>query len=60
VPVATAVGLSDHYAYLEESLGVFPSGAGQERLAREAGFDQAVHHPLAGGLMGCLTLVAPR
>lgn len=60
VPVATAVGLSDHYAYLEESLRAFPTGAEQEALAREAGFTQVRHHPLAGGLMGCLTLVAPR
>ena len=30
------------------------AGAEQERLAKEAGFEEAVHYELAGGLMGCL------
>lgn len=58
VPVAAAAGLRQEYAYLEESLSRFPTGVEQERLALAAGFAEAVHHPLAGGLMGCLTLIA--
>ncbi|MEO1002691.1 MAG: bifunctional demethylmenaquinone methyltransferase/2-methoxy-6-polyprenyl-1,4-benzoquinol methylase UbiE [Cyanobacteria bacterium J06638_7] len=58
VPVASASGLREHYAYLERSLERFPGGAQQERLARAAGFRQARHRPLAGGLMGLLQLAA--
>ena len=58
VPVATAAGLREHYAYLEESLARFPTGPEQERLAQAAGFSQASHRPLAAGLMGLLELVA--
>ena len=58
VPVARRAGLEDHYAYLEASLARFATGAEQEQLARAAGFRHAEHRPLAGGLMGLLTLVA--
>lgn len=58
VPVASAAGLREHYAYLEASLARFPTGSEQERLARAAGFRAAHHRPLAGGLMGLLELVA--
>lgn len=58
VPTAERFGVSEHYAYLEASLDHFPTGREQERLAREAGFSQAHHRPLAGGLMGMLELVA--
>ena len=58
VPTAAAAGLREHYAYLEESLQRFPTGAEQERLARSAGFARARHRPLAGGLMGLLELLA--
>jgi demethylmenaquinone methyltransferase/2-methoxy-6-polyprenyl-1,4-benzoquinol methylase len=58
VPVASRAGLREHYAYLERSLERFPTGGGQERLARSAGFSQVRHRPLAGGLMGLLQLVA--
>lgn len=58
VPTAAAAGLREHYAYLEESLQRFPTGAEQERLARAAGFARARHRPLAGGLMGLLELLA--
>lgn len=58
VPVAAAAGLEAQYAYLEESLRRFPTGPEQERLAREAGFAQARHRPVALGLMGRLDLVA--
>jgi demethylmenaquinone methyltransferase/2-methoxy-6-polyprenyl-1,4-benzoquinol methylase len=58
VPVASAAGLREHYAYLEESLARFPTGAQQEQLALAAGFSHAHHRPLAAGLMGLLELVA--
>lgn len=58
VPVARQAGLEEHYAYLEASIDRFPGGAQQEALAREAGFRQARHRPLAAGLMGLLELVA--
>jgi demethylphylloquinol methyltransferase len=58
VPVATAAGLREHYAYLEESLARFPTGPEQVQLALAAGFRQARHRPLAAGLMGLLELVA--
>ena len=58
VPTARAVGLPEQYAYLEQSLARFPTAAGQEQLARAAGFAQARHRPLAGGLMGLLELLA--
>ncbi|MEB3349218.1 MAG: ubiquinone/menaquinone biosynthesis methyltransferase [Cyanobacteriota bacterium] len=58
VPAAAAYGLAEAYAYLEDSLRRFPTARAQQQLALEAGFEQARHRPLAGGLMGCLELVA--
>lgn len=58
VPAAGLAGLHDHYAYLEASLQLFPTGPEQERLARAAGFASARHVPLALGTMGRLELVA--
>lgn len=58
VPAARAFGLPEHYAYLEASLQHFPTGPEQEALARDAGFRQVRHRPLAAGLMGLLELVA--
>ena len=58
VPTARRFGLEEHYRYLEASLERFPRGEDQQRLARRAGFAQAQHRPLAGGLMGLLQLVA--
>jgi demethylmenaquinone methyltransferase/2-methoxy-6-polyprenyl-1,4-benzoquinol methylase len=58
VPAARALALGEHYAYLEASLERFPTGPAQETLAGRAGFSQARHRPLAGGLMGLLELVA--
>jgi ubiquinone/menaquinone biosynthesis methyltransferase len=58
VPTARLWGLPEQYAYLEESLGRFPTGPEQERLARRAGFAHARHRLLAGGQMGLLELVA--
>ena len=56
VPVAARAGLADHYAYLEESLKRFPDGPAQQQLALDAGFREARHQTLAGGLMGLLTV----
>ena len=58
VPAAEALGVPEQYAYLEQSLQRFPTGAEQERLARAAGFASARHRLLAGGQMGLLELVA--
>jgi demethylmenaquinone methyltransferase/2-methoxy-6-polyprenyl-1,4-benzoquinol methylase len=58
VPVAAAAGMEAEYAWLEESLRRFPTGAQQEALARGAGFARAAHQPMAFGLMGRLDLVA--
>jgi demethylmenaquinone methyltransferase/2-methoxy-6-polyprenyl-1,4-benzoquinol methylase len=56
VPMARQAGLEAQYAYLEESLTRFPSGAQQENLARAAGFPAARHRRLAAGQMGLLQL----
>jgi len=58
VPLARRAGLEAQYAYLERSLGRFPTGSEQEALAAAAGFTQARHRLLAGGQMGLLQLVA--
>ena len=58
VPVASASGLREQYAYLEKSLQRFPTGREQERLALAAGFQQASHHTLSGNQMGILALRA--
>lgn len=58
VPAAGCFGLGDHYAYLEASLERFPRADRQVALARGAGFSQARHRALAGGLMGLLELQA--
>jgi demethylmenaquinone methyltransferase/2-methoxy-6-polyprenyl-1,4-benzoquinol methylase len=56
VPVATANGLQDEYAYILPSLEKFPQGPEQIRLAKQAGFAQATHYPIAGGIMGVLVV----
>ncbi len=56
VPAAASVGLREEYAYLEKSLERFPAGPEQERLAREAGFVEALHRPVVAGQMGILIL----
>lgn len=58
VPTAERFGLREHFAYLEPSLERFPTGPEQQELALAAGFAQARHRPLAGGLMGLLELLA--
>jgi len=56
VPISSTLGLHDHYAYLEESLKLFPTGKVQEDLAKEAGFEKATYYTIAGGQMGILLL----
>ena len=58
VPVASRIGLADHYAYLEQSLERFPDGPAQQQLALDAGFREVFHRPVAGGLMGLLMVRA--
>ncbi|WP_017662340.1 bifunctional demethylmenaquinone methyltransferase/2-methoxy-6-polyprenyl-1,4-benzoquinol methylase UbiE [Baaleninema simplex] len=57
VPTAESFGLTDEYAYIQPSLDRFPTGSQQVELARQAGFDRAVHYPIAGGTMGVLVAV---
>ncbi|NJO20421.1 MAG: class I SAM-dependent methyltransferase, partial [Spirulinaceae cyanobacterium RM2_2_10] len=54
VPAAAELGCADDYAYIAPSLARFPSGSRQVQLAQQAGFGQAVHYAIAGGLMGVL------
>ncbi|MEM9803785.1 MAG: bifunctional demethylmenaquinone methyltransferase/2-methoxy-6-polyprenyl-1,4-benzoquinol methylase UbiE [Cyanobacteria bacterium P01_D01_bin.56] len=54
VPAANRCGLTDEYAYIGPSVDRFPIGSEQIALAYATGFSQAVHYPLAGGMMGVL------
>jgi demethylphylloquinol methyltransferase len=54
VPTAQRFGLREEYAYISPSLDRFPTGSEQVQLANQAGFGQAVHYPIAGGMMGVL------
>ena len=56
VPTATNVGFQDEYAYISPSLDRFPPGKEQIKLAGDAGFSQAVHYSLFGGIMGVLVV----
>lgn len=56
VPTARNFGLTEEYAYITPSLERFPNGKEQVKLANEAGFSQAVHYPIANGMMGVLVL----
>lgn len=56
VPTAQNMGLTDEYAYIGPSVDRFPTGPEQVKLAYQAGFGQAVHYPIAGGLMGVLVV----
>ena len=58
VPAAALAGLEPQYAYLEESLKRFATGAEQEAMAVDAGFRTARHRPLMAGQMGMLLLEA--
>lgn len=54
VPAAEQCGLREEYAYISPSLERFPQGAEQVKLAKQAGFADATHYAIAGGLMGVL------
>jgi demethylphylloquinol methyltransferase len=56
VPKATQLGMTDEYAYLNPSLDRFPTGTEQVQLGLAAGFSQAIHYPIASGMMGVLVL----
>lgn len=54
VPTAKRFDLSEEYAYISPSIDRFPPGAEQVTLAKAAGFTDAIHYPIAGGMMGVL------
>lgn len=54
VPAANRCGLTEEYAYIGPSVDRFPIGSEQVALAHAVGFSQAIHYPLAGGMMGVL------
>ena len=56
VPAAERLGFKDEYAYINPSLDRFPTGRQQVSLARTAGFQQATHYAIAGGMMGVLVV----
>ena len=58
VPAARARGVAAEYEYLRPSIERFPTGRRQVEMARQAGFSEAVHYELAGGLMGVLVATA--
>ncbi|MGB5636214.1 MAG: bifunctional demethylmenaquinone methyltransferase/2-methoxy-6-polyprenyl-1,4-benzoquinol methylase UbiE [Waterburya sp.] len=56
VPTASEMGMKEEYAYINSSIDRFPTGAEQIKMSYAAGFSQAVHYPLMGGMMGILVL----
>ncbi|OAY65597.1 2-phytyl-1,4-beta-naphthoquinone methyltransferase, chloroplastic [Ananas comosus] len=58
VPLASRYGLAEEYEYLKGSIAEFLTGKELENLAKHAGFSEAKHYEIAGGLMG--NLVATR
>lgn len=56
VPTAAEMNLKEEYAYITPSVKRFPMGNEQVKLAHSAGFSQAIHYPLMGGMMGILAL----
>lgn len=56
VPAAEQFGLTEEYAYIGPSLDRFPAGPEQVKLSQAAGFTEAIHYPLAGGMMGVLVV----
>ncbi|WP_263975232.1 class I SAM-dependent methyltransferase [Leptolyngbya sp. 7M] len=59
VPAAESLGLKEEYVYISPSLDRFPSGAEQVDLARQTGFVNVVHYPIAEGMMGVLVAQKP-
>lgn len=56
VPTAENMGVKEEYAYINPSVERFPTGTKQIELAKQAGFNRAVHYPLMGEMMGVLVL----
>lgn len=56
VPTATQMGLKEEYAYISPSLDRFPLGSEQVTIARQVGFTNATHYPIANGMMGVLVI----
>jgi demethylmenaquinone methyltransferase/2-methoxy-6-polyprenyl-1,4-benzoquinol methylase len=56
VPTADKCGLTEEYAYITPSLEKFPTGKEQVKLSYQAGFRQATHYPIFGGMMGVLVI----
>lgn len=56
VPIAQQLGLTEEYAYISPSLDRFPTGQEQVELARQAGFPDPIHYPIANGMMGVLVM----
>lgn len=56
VSAAKQFCLTEEYAYIAPSLDKFPIGSDQVHLAREAGFADATHYQIAGGIMGVLVV----
>jgi demethylmenaquinone methyltransferase/2-methoxy-6-polyprenyl-1,4-benzoquinol methylase len=56
VPLADRFAMTEEYAYISPSLARFPLGSAQVQLAQAAGFSQAKHYEIFGGMMGILIL----
>jgi demethylphylloquinol methyltransferase len=59
VPTATQLGMKDEYAYISPSLDRFPLGNEQIAIARQVGFRDTTHYPIANGMMGVLVIKKP-
>ncbi len=56
VPAAKQLGCEAEYAYIEDSIEMFPTGQEQVRLAQDAGFVEAIYYLTALGMMGVLVI----
>ncbi len=56
VPTAEDMGMKEEYAYINPSIERFPTGVKQVEMSKTAGFEQAIHYPLIGEMMGILVL----
>lgn len=56
VPAARQLGCESEYAYIEDSIQRFPTGAQQVALAQSIGFTQSTYYLTALGMMGVLVL----
>ena len=56
VNLASLLGAKSEYAYIYNSLERFPNDSEQIKLGLDAGFSEAKHYSLLGGIMGVLVL----